>query len=250
MKDKTDDLQNISGKRVLISGGTTGIGRAAALTLASHGARIIYFGRHRQQIDETMAAISSLKRKTESFGMVADVGYEKDISKVFGVVDSQFGGLDIMINNAALPYQSIMEGTYQDWQYVVNTNLLGYMACCNEAITRMRGHSGHIVNIGSMSADIRERNSSVYVATKSAIQGFSEALRKEINPLGIKVSLIEPGATDTDMQEDTSQHKKEKVEALEMLQAQDVAEAILYCVSQPLRTDVVNLQLRPHLQII
>lgn len=101
-----------------------------------------------------------------------------------------------------------------------------------------------------MSADVREENSSVYVATKSAIQGFSEALRKEVNPLGIKVSLIEPGAVDTDMQEDDPAEKKEQVKRFEMLKEEDVAWSILFCLAQPKRTDIVKLQIRPHLQLI
>jgi NADP-dependent 3-hydroxy acid dehydrogenase YdfG len=160
--------------------------------------------------------------------------------------------LDILINNAALGYNSVMEGSYGDWQYIVNTNLLGYMAMAHEAIERMKARrEGHIVNIGSMSADVREKDSSVYVATKSGIQGFSEALRKEVNPLGIKVTLIEPGAVGTDMQSQYSPEEQRQREAeLKMLKAEDIAACILYTITQPKRCDVVSLQIRPHLQSI
>lgn len=241
----------ITGKRVLITGGTTGIGRAIAILLASYGARTMFFGRHQEQVDETIAAIKALENETECYGMTADIADPEDISRVFEMVDNRFGGIDILINNAALAYQSIMEGDYKDWQYVVQTNLLGYMACCHEAVSRMRETKyGHIVNIGSMSADVREQNSSVYVATKSAIQGFSEALRKEVNQLGIKVTLIEPGAVDTDMQEGSASEKKGKIEEMEMLEADDIALSVVFCLAQPLRTDIVELQIRPHLQLI
>ena len=123
------------------------------------------------------------------------------------------------------------------------------MACCNNALTRMRS-AGHIVNIGSMSADVREESGSVYVATKSGIQGFSESLRKQVNKDGIKVTLIEPGAVDTDMQDFPTEEKLQKVESLEMLTADDIAASVLYCLSQPQRCDVVNLKIRPHLQLI
>lgn len=241
----------ITGKRVLITGGTTGIGRAIAILLASHGARVMFFGRNREQVDETIAAIRALENEAEFYGMTADIADEDEISRVFEMVDNRFGGIDILINNAALAYQSIMEGDYKQWQYVVQTNLLGYMACCHEAVDRMRQtRYGHILNIGSMSADVREQNSSVYVATKSAIQGFSEALRKEINQLGIKVTLIEPGAVNTDMQEGSASEKNGKVEGMEMLEADDIALSVLFCLAQPLRTDIVQLQVRPHLQLI
>src|SRR5690606_6636658 len=117
---------------------------------------------------------------------------------------------------------------------VLHINLLGYMAFTHEAAIRMREQgSGHIINIGSMSADEREKGSSIYVATKAGIQGFSEALRKEVNPLGIKVSLIEPGAVGTDMQGQFSPEEQRKEEAsLKMLKAEDIAACILYILSQ------------------
>lgn len=242
---------SMKGKRILITGGTTGIGRATAILLASQGARIMIFGRHRQPLDETMEAINRLDIETDCFGMTADVADPKDIKRVFDIVDSQFRNLDILINNAALPYESIMEGTYQDWQYIINTNLLGYMACCNEAVKRMKENtSGHIVNIGSISADQRGKDSSVYVATKAGIQGFNESLRKEVNELGIKVSLIEPGLVGSDMIEEDAQEQRKKIAAMEMLKAEDIAMSVLYCLSQPRRCDVISLQIRPHLQIL
>lgn len=242
---------SMKGKRILITGGTTGIGRATAILLASQGARIMIFGRHRQPLDETMEAINGLDVETDCFGMTADVADPKDIKRIFDIVDSQFRNLDILINNAALPYESIMEGTYQDWQYIINTNLLGYMACCNEAVKRMKENtSGHIVNIGSISADQRGKDSSVYVATKAGIQGFNESLRKEVNELGIKVSLIEPGIVGSDMIEEDAQEQRKKIAAMEMLKAEDIAMSVLYCLSQPRRCDVISLQIRPHLQIL
>jgi NADP-dependent 3-hydroxy acid dehydrogenase YdfG len=252
MKDLNSLInESVAGKRVLITGGTTGIGRAAALLLAAHGAKVMLFGRNREKVDETLSEIMSLERETSCYGMVADVANQEDIRRVFDMVDSQFHGIDILINNAAVAFQSIMEGNYEDWHYVVQTNVIGYMACCHEAVKRMQKNSfSHIVNIGSMSADVREENSSVYVATKSAIQGFSEALRKEINPLGIKVTLIEPGAVDTEMQEDDPAKKKEQVKQLEMLADEDIAWSILFCLAQPKRADIVKLQIRPHLQLI
>lgn len=245
--------QSLEGKKVLISGGTTGIGRATAIMLASAGAQLLIFGRHRPELDETMDLIKAINRPTQCFGMVADVADPEDIKRIFEVIDIQFGFLDVLINNAAVPYQSVMDGNYADWSYVIQTNLVGYMACTYEAVNRMLPrHSGHIVNIGSMSADVREQGSSVYVASKSGIQGFSEALRKELNEQGIKVTLIEPGATATDMQKQelSTEEMKEKVGSMEMLEAEDIARAVHYALSQPKRTDVVSLQIRPHLQLI
>jgi NADP-dependent 3-hydroxy acid dehydrogenase YdfG len=125
------------------------------------------------------------------------------------------------------------------------------MAMAHEAIERMKPNKkGHIVNIGSMSADTREKDSSVYVATKAGIQGFSEALRKEVNPMGIKVTLIEPGKVGTDMQPESPSEQRKLEGKMEMLKAEDIAACVVYTLTQPKRCDVVMVQIRPHLQSI
>ncbi|MEH3114215.1 SDR family oxidoreductase [Pedobacter terrae] len=239
-----------SGKKIIITGGTTGIGRAAAILLTSLGAQCLVCGRNQHQLDETLDAIAA-KNALGGTGITVDLSSPEGIRTLFSHADEQLGGLDILINNAALGFGSITDGEYEDWQYILNTNLLAYMACSREAINRFRPlGTGQIINIGSMSAEVREGGSAVYVATKAGIQGFSAALRKEVNPLGIKVSLIEPGAVDTDMQAGSSEDKIQQVNKQEMLQAADIAWAIAFCIAQPPASDVVNLQIRPHLQLI
>lgn len=249
MEQQKDYLTNsVENKNVLITGGTTGIGRATAILLAKNAANVIIVGRTESHMHDALRDIEKTARG-KSYGVIADVGNEDGINKIFEEVDDKFGKLDILINNASLPFGSIYYGDYKDLDYLLKTNLLAYLACSAEAIKRMNS-KGHIVNIGSMSADVRENASSVYVAAKSGIQGFSESIRKEFNPQGIKVSLIEPGAVDTDMQGESTEKKKENVENLEMLTADDIANSVLYCISQPERCDVVVLKIRPHRQFI
>jgi NADP-dependent 3-hydroxy acid dehydrogenase YdfG len=239
----------IADKSILITGGTTGIGRATAILLASQGARVMIFGRHEQELNDAVNDIRAAGG--DVLGLTADVTDPQDIQRVFKEFDGQMDRLDILINNAALGYGSIMEGGYPEWEYILKTNLLGYMAMTNEAVERMKANGwGHIVNIGSMSADVREKNSSVYVATKSGIEGFSEALRKEVNAQGIKVTLIEPGAVGTDMQPQSPEEQRELIEKMEMMRAEDIAACVYYTITQPKRVDVVMLQIRPHLQEI
>lgn len=243
-------LESVTDKSILITGGTTGIGRAIAILLAAQGARVMIFGRHEQELNDAMDDIR--KAGGEVLGLTADVSNPEDVQRVFQEFDEEMDKLDILINNAALGYGSVMEGGYPEWEYILKTNLLGYMAMAHEAVERMKASGwGHIVNIGSMSADVREKDSSVYVATKAGIQGFSEALRKEVNPLGIKVTLIEPGAVGTDMQDQYSpEEQRERIEQMKMLRAEDIAACVLYTITQPKRCDVVALQIRPHLQEI
>jgi NADP-dependent 3-hydroxy acid dehydrogenase YdfG len=246
---RTTEETSVAGKGILITGGTTGIGRAAAILLARRGANVLIFGRHEQELNDALSELPDSRDHVH--GMIADVAKPADIERVFQEADRKLGQLDVLINNAALGAGSIVDDSYKEWEYVVKTNLLGYMACAHEAVHRMqKAGGGHIVNVGSMSADVREEGSSVYVATKSAIQGFSEALRKEVNKHGIKVTLIEPGSVGTDMQPETLEQQRAKEKSGEMLKAEDIAACINYCLVQPPRCDVIGVQIRPHGQSI
>lgn len=240
--------QHVESKAVVVTGGTTGIGRATARLLAAHGARVLILGRHQEALDEALAELRA--QGAEATGLTADTSRMEDVRRVFREADEQLGGLDILVNNAALSSESFTEEALDEIEYVVRTNVAGYLACAREAVERMKGRGGHIVNIGSMSADLREPEGSVYVATKAAIQGFSESLRKTVNPEGIKVTLIEPGKVATDMVELSEAEKEEKVRERAMLRPEDIAACVYYCLTQPPRCDVVAVQLRPHRQVI
>src|SRR5512145_2775975 len=122
-------LEPVADKSILITGGTTGIGRATAILLASQGARVMIFGRHEQDLNEAMNDIR--QAGGEVLGLTADVSDAEDIQRVFQEFDKQMDTLDILVNNAALGYGSIMEGGYPEWEYILKTNLLGYMAMTN-----------------------------------------------------------------------------------------------------------------------
>ena len=239
----------LTGKRVLITGGTTGIGRAVAIALAGLGTQGLIFGRDEADLNEALAAARA--SGGDVYGIAADVSRVDEVRRVFATVDERLGGLDILVNNAAVTGEAFQEDALETIEYVVRTNVVGYLACAHEAVSRMtRSGVGNIVLLGSMNALLREPEGSSYVATKAAIQGFAESLRKTVNEQGIKVTLIEPGKVATDLVDEPETEKQRRIDAGEMLMPEDVAEAVVFALRQPARCDVVALQLRPHRQVI
>ncbi|MBW3621985.1 MAG: SDR family oxidoreductase [Armatimonadetes bacterium] len=244
--------ESVSGKAVVITGGTTGIGRTTALLLASQGAKVLIFGRHEPELNDALNEIKAAGG--EVYGLTADQANIEDVKRVFQTADEKLGGVDILINNAAEGGGSITEKGYEEYEYLVRANLTGYMACADEAAKRMKQKGdGHILDVGSLSAKSRGEGSDIYVATKSGIRGFTDSLAKTLNKDGIRVTLVEPGLVGTDMTADNmspqEQEKKEEQE-MKMLKTEDLAECILYCLTQPKRCDVALVQIRPTKQSV
>ncbi|OWK29852.1 SDR family oxidoreductase [Sphingomonas mucosissima] len=239
----------LAGKRILLTGGTTGIGRATLERLAAEGARVLTFGRHQEALDEALSGAREGGGDSELFGVIADSATEDGIEQVFAAVDEKLGGIDMLVACAALGAQPIHEMADDDWRYVIETNLVGYLACARAAIKRMEQQGGgHLLFVGSISTEIKAEGESVYAATKAGIQAFAETLRKEIADKNIKVSVVQPGSVDTDMQECSPEEKREAVANHEMLHAGEVAEAILFILTRSAACDVVNLRIEPRIQ--
>lgn len=237
----------MEGKSVVVTGGTTGIGRSLAKMLVRQGAKVLIYGRHDKELQDALADIQP-NGKGQIEGMIADQADVSEVEKVFKAADEKLGGVDILVNNAAISSGKIGETNLEDMKYALDVNVLGYMACCKLAFERMKAKGdGHIVNIGSMSADA-EDGSSVYVATKSAVRGFSKSFAKEANKEGIRVTNIEPGSVGTDMSEVGPEEQRAKQAEGKMLMAEDIAECVLYAVRQPKRCDVAFVQIRPRIE--
>lgn len=236
------EAPSLRGKRVLITGGTTGIGRAIARLLASEGAAIFTFGRHERELEDALKDISAVGG--EPSGMVADASKREDVALVFQEADRLLGGVDVLIANAAVAAEALESESEDDWRYAVETNFVGYLAFARGAVLRMKEQGGgHIVLIGSMSAEYRGKDSSVYVATKSALQGFAMSFRKEVSAHGVKVTLIEPGLVGSDMIDATPSAQRKKIERGHMLRAEDIAVAVHYALTQPKRCVVMSMQI-------
>jgi NADP-dependent 3-hydroxy acid dehydrogenase YdfG len=244
----SDDVA-LTGKRVLVTGGTTGIGKAIAARLAAEGSRLFILGREQADLASAIAEIR--KQGGDIDGQTADTSNQADIEMVFASVRKKLGGLDVLVCNAAIAADGISDMSDAEWRYAVEVNIAGYLACTKAALELMdEGERGDVVFIGSMSAEVREKGSSVYVASKGAVESFAAALRKEVNARGIRVALIEPGAVSTDMASGSAAQQRKDIEHEKLLVADDIARCVEFILTQPRRSDVVLLQVRPHRQEI
>jgi len=242
-------FENLQGKRVLITGGSTGVGRAAALMFASEGCRVFICGSNPQHLADALHAGKGLLG--EIGGIAIDLRNPGSIAALFQAVDEWLGEIDIGLLNTGVGCHGVLTSiTHEECQEVIQVNLVSYICCASELMRRMSGRGGQIIMTGSMSAAVAEEEAAIYVATKAGVRGFARSLRKEANPLGIRVSLIEPGSIGTDMVDETCEQQRAMQDSLKMLRAEDVARAIFLVASQPLRCDVIEMQIRPHLQII
>lgn len=235
------------GKRVLITGGTKGVGRATAKLLAEEGCLVFICGRDPVHLQEAIADST----EGRIGGIPADVGSGRGIEELFLAADEWLGGLDFAVLNAGKgAHGPLAEMTHEGYRDVVGVNLLSYMGCAMESMRRMAGAGGHIIMTGSMSAHVFDENAAVYTATKAGVRGFATSLRKEANPLGVRVSLLEPGTIGSEMVDETPAQKEEMIRDMRMLRTEDVARAIHYVLCQPPVCDVISMQIKPQRQII
>lgn len=247
----------LAGRTAIVTGGTTGIGRATVLLLAVNGVRVLTFGRHQKELDEALADFAKAGLGSGIYGqadpgkqvtaLTADVARPDDLRRVFAAADELFGGrLDVLINNAGVAAEKLADLSPDDIDYVIRTNVSAVLVCTKFAAERMTS-GGHVVNVGSMSAEERGGGSPVYVASKAAVRGMTASLAKGLREQGIKATLIEPGATGADIQKHPEENAKLADEDKRM-KAEDVAVAIAGALTQPSRCTVLGVQLEPHLK--
>lgn len=248
-----DDLEfaapsssSLPGRRALVTGGTTGIGLAIARALAEGGARVLIVGRSRSTLDAALMDLRASRPGVDVDGLTADTSRLEDLTALFAEIDRRWDGLDILVNNAAVRGTPFWDEDPATAGHLMSVNAAGYVTCAHLAARRMRGRGGHIVNVGSLSAELRDAPYASYVAAKSAVRGFSMALGRTVRDEGIRVTLVEPGFVDTPMIDIPASEKERRKRALEMLDPSDVADAVLFCLTRLARVDIPMLQIQPH----
>lgn len=233
---------SLEGRRVAITGGTTGIGRATAVLLASEGAKVFICGRDPRHLEDSLARIREVG---EGDGLAIDLAERDSVNRFFEAGSDYLGGLDVAVLNAAIPVEGLTDVDELELRYAIATDFTAYVMGAYAAQKRME--SGDIVLVGSLSAHSLKPGSTVYAGIKAGIAAFAEALRKELGDKGIKVSLIEPGFTGADFHYPRigSEEQAELINAQQMLRAEDIAVGIHYLLTQPERTVVQQLAIVP-----
>jgi 3-oxoacyl-[acyl-carrier protein] reductase len=243
VSDTHTDKPSLKGKRAIVTGGTTGIGRAIAALLASEGATVDICGRNEHHLNDALEAIGQVGTGQ---GSAIDLAEPHNVERYFADATARLGGLDIAVINAAIPASGLSEMSARELRYAIATDFTAYLMSAHEALDAM-GNGGDIVLIGSMSAHILGPSSTVYAGMKAGIAAFAEALRKELGSRDVKVSLIEPGYTQADFHypDIDAEKQKQMVKEEKMLRSEDIAVAVHYALTQPRRAVVQQITIAP-----
>lgn len=233
-------------KAALVTGASSGIGRATALALSEAGARVAVGGRR-------AGRLASLAREAagEVLVLEMDVTDPRSVRDAVTATVERFGALDIVVNNAGVMLSGAVLGAdTAEWTRMVETNLLGSMYTVHSALPHLLATKGAVVQISSTSGRVSSAASGAYAATKFGITAFSEALRQEVTEQGVRVVVIEPGFVSTELTSHITDPvmqaaAKSMAESMRTLDPDDIAAAVLYAVTQPDHVAVNEILIRP-----
>jgi NADP-dependent 3-hydroxy acid dehydrogenase YdfG len=248
----------LDGTVALVTGASSGIGEATAEALAHAGAAVALVARRADRLHELSQRIADAGGR--ALVAAADVTDREQAHNAVQRTVTEFGRLDILINNAGVMLLGpIVEAPVDEWDRMLAINVHGLLHCADAALPHLLRAAkqgprevADMVNISSVAGRVVRRGSGVYNLTKHGVGAFSESLRQEVAPRHVRVALVEPGATDTEL----SSHNRPEVLAgikdrfagVERLQAEDIADAILYIVTRPRRAAVNEILIRPSQQ--
>src|SRR5688500_6470102 len=193
-------MGSLDGQVALVTGASSGIGEATAELLAEEGAKLALVARSHDRLTELASRIESAGG--EALPLEADISDHGKVEAIVGQVKGQFGGLHILVNNAGLMLLGPVDGAdVEEWRRMIGVNLLGLLYCTREAMPVIReSGGGHIVNLASVAGRQAQLGAGVYNMTKWGVVGFTASLRQEALHSNIRVSVVEPGFVDTELQ--------------------------------------------------
>lgn len=248
--DSPTTVPELRGKVALVTGASSGIGRATALALSDAGLRVAVGARRTDRLSALEGSAPG-----EVMSVPLDVTSYDSVAHGVAQVVERFGRLDALISNAGVMLNGMILGAdIRHWQRMVDTNLLGSMYAVHAALPHIIDAKGHIVQVSSTSGRIASLGSGVYSATKFGVGAFTESLRQEVTTQGVRVTLIEPGFVATELtthitDENSRRMAAEIADSMRTLQPGDIAEAVLYALRQPEHVSVNSLLIRPTDQV-
>lgn len=240
-------IRSLKNQVAVITGASSGIGAATARALVAEGMQVVLAARSADKLQGLAEELGG-----HALAVATDVGDESQVRRLFDTVKTRFGGLDLLFNNAGVGYNSPFEhGKTAEWKATIDANLWGVLYCTRAAIPLLRGRPGAMINtVSSVGGRRGIEGWAVYNATKFAVVGLHDALRKELGPEGIRVSLIEPGAVYTDWGHNVpAEQMKARRDSIEALHAEDIAQALLYAFAQPAHVNPQELLILPTKQV-
>jgi len=241
----------LKGKVAMVTGASSGIGRAVSFALAREGMCLAMVARRLDELVEMKHAIEA--RGGSAFPLAVDLRDESQIQFAFSAVRRELGGVDVLVNAAGLGHKApLVSGSTEHFREMLEVNVLALAVMTREAIKDMRERkvAGQIVHISSLSAYRVQAQAGMYAATKHAVRALTEGLRQELRALDlpIRVASVSPGDTETEFVARMLRSRQAAADAkpaYRQLDADDVAEAVLYILKTPPHVAVHDVQLRP-----
>ena len=245
----------LDGTTALVTGASSGIGEATALALAQEGAAVAVVARRKDRLDALAGRIESAGGR--ALVLEADVSQESQAREAVEETVRQLGRLDTLVNNAGVMLLGPVEGApVEEWERMLDVNVNGLLYCTHAALPHLLEAAqggprqvADVVNISSVAGRHARQGSGVYNLTKFGVGAFSESLRQEVTQRHVRVSLVEPGAVETELaghnRPEVLESIRKRFAAMERLQSEDIAEAIAYVVTRPRRMAVNEILIRP-----
>lgn len=229
-------MSELNNKVAVITGAGSGIGEAIAKALSQHGVNIALAGRNEEKLHTVAQQL-----ETETKVIPTDVTQKDSVDQMLQVVKGHYGKVDIVVNSAGQSLSSkITDYDVEQWDTMIDVNLKGTLYVLQAALPHLLNQScGHIINIASISGFEVTKTNAVYSATKTAIHTITQALEKELARTGVKVTSVSPGMVETSMTEGNDFGGRKK------LDTRDIAEAVVYALTQPSHVNVNEVTVRP-----